>query len=186
MNATQDTHIDTARLRLDALAAADAATLFAYRGDDAVARYQGWRPAALEDAEAFIASQLAVPFATPGAWCQLAVRDRASGELLGDLGIHFPDSPEGAIEFGVSLRPDRQGRGYAHEAMRAALDLAFGEWGYRRSIGSVDPRNVASIALLRSLGFRQEAHHVESYFFRGEWVDDVIFALLAREWRQRG
>jgi len=49
-------------------------------------------------------------------------------------------------------------------------------------IGSVDPRNTASMALCRSLGLRQEAHHVESYRFRGEWVDDVIFALLAREW----
>jgi len=34
------------------------------------------------------------------------------------------------------------------------------------------------------LGMRQEAHHVESYLFRGEWVDDVVFALLAREWRK--
>jgi RimJ/RimL family protein N-acetyltransferase len=65
------------------------------------------------------------------------------------------------------------------------LDLAFGEWAYRRAVGSVDPRNVPSMALLRSLGFRQEAHHVESYFFRGEWVDDVIFAMLAREWSPR-
>jgi RimJ/RimL family protein N-acetyltransferase len=63
------------------------------------------------------------------------------------------------------------------------LDLAFGEWGYRRAVGSVDPRNVASMALLRSLGFRQEAHHVESCLIRGEWVDDVVFAMLAREWR---
>ncbi|HEY4294204.1 MAG TPA: GNAT family protein [Luteibacter sp.] len=61
------------------------------------------------------------------------------------------------------------------------LDLAFGTWGYRRALGSVDPRNVASMALLRSLGFRKEAHHVESCLVRGEWTDDVVFAMLARE-----
>jgi RimJ/RimL family protein N-acetyltransferase len=33
---------------------------------------------------------------------------------------------------------------------------------------------------------RQEAHFRESLLFRGEWVDDVVFALLAREWRDRG
>ncbi|HXO99141.1 MAG TPA: GNAT family protein [Luteibacter sp.] len=174
----------TPRLRLDRLAPADAPTLFAYRGDDAVARYQGWKPAGLSDAEAFIARQTEQSFAVPDSWFQLAVRERDSAALIGDLGIHFPADTDGPIEFGVSLRPERQGLGYAREAMSTMLGVAFGEWGYRRAVGSVDPRNVASIALLRSLGFRQEAHHVESYLFRGKWVDDVIFAILAREWPQ--
>ncbi|MET0937403.1 MAG: GNAT family protein [Luteibacter sp.] len=178
-----DRAIVTPRLTLNALVAADAPRLFAYRGDDAVARYQGWKPADIPAAEAFIGDQVSQPFGVADSWCQLAIREKATGELLGDLGVHFPGSTNDAIEFGVSLRPERQGQGYAREAMAAALTLAFGEWGYRRSVASVDPRNVASIALLRSLGFRQEAHHVESYFFRGEWVDDVIFAMLAREWR---
>jgi Acetyltransferases, including N-acetylases of ribosomal proteins len=186
MQAMQGRGIDTARLRLDRLEASDAPALFAYRGDDAVARYQGWKPASLAEAEAFINEQADVPFGTKDAWCQLAVRDRATGDLVGDLGVHFPASTSDAIEFGISLRPDAQGHGYAREVMAAMLDLAFGAWGYRRTVGSVDPRNVSSIALLRSLGFRQEAHHVESYFFRGEWVDDVIYAMLAREWRHPG
>jgi RimJ/RimL family protein N-acetyltransferase len=186
MQVSEQPRFDTARLRLDRLAPADAPALFAYRGDEVVARYQGWKPASVADADAFIAGQLAVPFGTPGAWCQLAVRDLASGELLGDLGVHFPESTDDAIEFGISLRPAAQGRGHAREAMAAMLGRAFGEWGYRRCVGSVDPRNTGSIALLRSLGFRQEAHHVESYFFRGEWVDDVIFAMLAREWGGAG
>ena len=38
---------------------------------------------------------------------------------------------------------------------------------------------------MRSLCLRQEAHFHESLRFRGEWVDDVIFAMLAREWRAR-
>lgn len=182
MDGTQDIAIVTARLRLDRLVEADAPLLFAYRGDEAVARYQGWKPSDLAAAQAFIADQASVAFGTADSWCQLAIRDKATGELLGDLGVHFPASTDEPIEFGASLRPERQGKGYAREAMVALLDLAFGEWSYRRAVGSVDPRNVSSLALLRSLGFRQEAHHVESYFFRGEWVDDVIFALLAREW----
>jgi len=182
MDAPQDT-FRTTRLHLDSLVSTDAETLFAYRGDDAVARYQGWRPKDLAEARRFIDEQQSTPFRRPDSWAQLAIRDRDTGELLGDLGVHFPASPDDAIEFGVSLRPDRQGKGYAREAMSAMLDASFSDWGYRRAVGSVDPRNVASIALLKSLGFRQEAHHVESYFFRGEWVDDMIFAMLAREWR---
>ena len=178
--------IATSRLRLDRLEPADASSLYAYRGDDAVARFQGWKPGELAEAEAFIARQDMQVFAEPDSWFQLAIREQGSGELVGDLGIHFPASHIDAIEFGVTLKPERQGRGYAREALGALLDLAFLSWGYRRAVGSVDPRNVASMALLRSLGFRQEAHHAESCLVRGEWTDDVVFALLAREWRAQG
>lgn len=174
--------IQSERLRMDRLVEADAPSLFAYRGDPEVARYQGWKPDSVAEAQAFIAQQRGLAFGMADSWCQLAIRDGATGELHGDVGVHFPATTDEAIEFGLSLRPSSQGRGFARETMAAMLDLAFLTWGYRRAVGSVDPRNVASVALLRSLGFRQEAHHVESYFFRGEWVDDMIFALLAREW----
>jgi len=175
--------IETPRLRLDPLRADDAAALFAYRGDDEVARYQGWKPADLDAAIDFIAAQSRLAFGTADTWCQLAIRDRTSGELLGDLGVHFPPARDDAIEFGLSLHPARQRKGFAREAVGALVDRAFREWGYRRVVASVDPRNAASIALCRTLGFRQEAHHVESCRLRGEWVDDAVFALLAREWR---
>jgi hypothetical protein len=45
--------------------------------------------------------------------------------------------------------------------------------------------NAASARLMGRLGMRQEAHHGESYLFRGEWADQLVFAILAREWRAR-
>jgi RimJ/RimL family protein N-acetyltransferase len=182
MELPMDAKIETERLVLSPLHASDAPALFDYRGDDEVAKYQGWKPASVDDAATFIEQQSHGTFGTPDSWCQLAIRSRETGELVGDFGVHFPASKHDPIEFGVSLKPAHQGKGYAREAMAAAIDLAFRSWGYRRLVGSVDPRNAASMALCRSLGLRQEAHHVESYRFRGVWVDDVIFALLAREW----
>lgn len=181
-----DGQITTERLVLGSLQHTDAGMLFAYRSDDTVARYQGWCPADIDEAAAFIERQRSQRFGEPDSWCQLAIRDRLDGQLLGDVGIHFPFETDQPIEFGISLRPAMQGRGYAREAIAGVLDHAFGRWGYRRVIASVDPRNGASVALLRALGFRKEAHHVESYLMRGEWVDDVVFALLAREWPQPG
>ena len=32
---------------------------------------------------------------------------------------------------------------------------------------------------------RQEGHFVQSLWFKGEWVDDVIFAILARDWNRK-
>lgn len=177
--------IETERLILDPLNAKDAATLFAYRSLPEVARYQGWRPSDESDASAFIDRQSELTFGMPDTWCQRAIRRKTTGEMIGDFGAHFPSTLSDPIEFGLSLKPAEQRKGYALEVMTAAIDQAFRDWGYRRIIGSVDPRNLASMALCRALGMRQEAHHVESYLFHGEWVDDVIFALLAREWPAR-
>lgn len=172
----------TARLRLDALRAEDAPILFAYRADPQVARFQGWRPADVADAADFIERQAGATLDPPNGWCQRAIRLRAADDLIGDLGIHLPTDPHGSVEFGISIAPSQRGRGYAVEALRAVLALVFDTLGRHRVHASVDPRNLASIALLRSLGLRQEAHHRQSLWLHGEWVDDVVFALLADEW----
>ena len=169
----------TARLRIDALRPDDAAALFALRGNPTVARYQGWRPADLAAARAFIDAQ---PQPPSHGWFQRAIRLREDGRLLGDLGVNLPEDARGSVEFGISLAPAAQGRGYAGEALRALFDHVLGQLGRHRVHASVDPRNLACLALLRSLGMRQEAHHRESLWLHGEWVDDVVFALLAREW----
>ena len=171
----------TARLHIDALRPTDAAGLFACRADPAVALYQGWRPADLAEASEFIDRQ---PTATtPVGWFQRAIRLREDGRLVGDLGVNLPGDVRESVEFGISLAPTGQGHGYAGEALRALFDQVFGPWGRHRVHASVDPRNLACLALLRAAGMRQEAHHRESLWLRGEWVDDMIFALLESEWQ---
>jgi RimJ/RimL family protein N-acetyltransferase len=49
----------------------------------------------------------------------------------------------------------------------------------------VDPRNEPSVALLKRVGMRQEAHFRESLWFKGEWVDDMVFGILGSEWKSR-
>ena len=169
----------TTRLRIDALRPADAEALFACRADPVVARYQGWYPADLAAARAFIDAQ---PQSPSHGWFQRAIRLREDGTLIGDLGLNLPEEAGDSVEFGVSITPMRQGRGYADEAVRAVFDHVFSKLGRHRIHASVDPRNLACMALLRALGMRQEAHHRESLCLRGEWVDDVIFAMLSRDW----
>jgi RimJ/RimL family protein N-acetyltransferase len=171
----------TLRLHLDGLRESDAARLFQYRSDPAVARYQGWCPGSHDEALDFIRSQQAM-LDIPGSWRQWAIRRSEEGDLVGDLGLHLPLEADGSYEFGITIAPAHQGRGYAREAAQALLDVLFRTRGAHRVHASIDPRNVASAALLRSLGMRQEAHFRESLKLRGEWVDDVIFAVLAREW----
>jgi RimJ/RimL family protein N-acetyltransferase len=175
--------VATARLRFDALRREDAAALFAYRADPAVSRYQGWRPGSVEEALRFIERQQAVAFDTPGSWFQFALRLGGSGELAGDLGLHFVDAD--TVEFGVTLAPAQQGRGLAAEALHAVLALVFGELGRHRAFASVDPRNLACVRLLERLGMRKEAHFRESWRDGEAWADDAVYAMLASEWHAR-
>jgi RimJ/RimL family protein N-acetyltransferase len=175
----------TPRLWLDALRADDASALLAYRADPAVARYQGWRPQQLDEVQAFIAEQAGVAWATPRSWCQRAVRLH-NGALVGDVGVHFIDEPADIVEIGVSIAPTHQGQGYAREALHAVLGELFERLGTHRVCASVDPRNRACIGLLRSLGLRPEAHLRESLRQEDGWADDLIFALLRREWPPAG
>jgi len=65
------------------------------------------------------------------------------------------------------------------------LRLGFDELGLHRIIGRCDARNTASARLMERLGMRQEAHFRENERFKGEWGDELIYAMLAREWTER-
>jgi putative hydrolase of HD superfamily len=100
------------------------------------------------------------------------------------MGIHVSAADPRQAEFGITLALASQGQGLASEALRALFDYLFSELNLHRVTGSVDPRNTASMALLARVGMRQEGLHLESFWSKGEWTDDAVFALLAREWRE--
>jgi hypothetical protein len=51
-----------------------------------------------------------------------------------------------------------------------------------RIIGRIDARNTGSSAVLEKLGMRREAHFVRNEIVKGEWTDEVVYAILADEW----
>jgi RimJ/RimL family protein N-acetyltransferase len=172
----------TDRLVIDALHRDDAEALFRYRSDPEVSRYQGWQPGSIDDAVRFIETCAAIEPDTPGTWFQRAIRLRATGTLIGDVGLHFVADAEATVELGISLGLPYQRQGLASEALHAVLSAVFGELRKHRAFGSIDPRNHASAKLLAAAGMRKEADFHESLRIGNAWVDDVIYAMLAREW----
>ena len=175
---TEEIRITTQRLLLRRLDMRDSKAFFQYRSLPEVGRFQSWRPCALSEIEEFIRQDAPVTPHTVGAWLQLAVC-LPDDSMIGDIGIHFSDADQ--IEIGYTLSPERQGNGYAREAVRGVVDYAFRVWKKHRITASVDPENVRSIRLLTSLGFRKEAHFIRSYRIGDSWYDDCIFAILADE-----
>jgi ribosomal-protein-alanine N-acetyltransferase len=81
--------------------------------------------------------------------------------VIGSAGFHSPPDSEGRVEIGYKVEPDYRRRGLATEVVRALFDWAAREHGVTRFRASVAPHNVASLAIIRRLGFRQTGAQVD-------------------------
>jgi RimJ/RimL family protein N-acetyltransferase len=176
---------ETARLRARPMVMGDLATFVAYRADPEIARFQSWSDFSLEDGRALLASLDGHRLGTPGEWYQLALEQHGGGGLVGDLASKVSGSEPREMEVGFTLAPAHQGKGFATEALRGLLDLAFGPLGMHRVVAVTDSLNAPAAALLERVGMRREAHFLENVFFKGAWGSEFLFAMLEREWRPR-
>jgi RimJ/RimL family protein N-acetyltransferase len=169
----------TARLRLRPVTAADVDDLHAYQSQPDVCRYLPYEPRTrAEVAEKVAHWSAALTLADAGDYWILALEH--AGSVIGDL--YFALKDDAGADIGWVLHPGHSGRGYMTEAAGALLELAFTELERHRVRAVLDPRNEASAALCRRLGMRHEAHFVEDLWFKGEWGDTAVYAILAREW----
>jgi aminoglycoside 6'-N-acetyltransferase len=176
----------TARLRLRRFCPGDLPAMVAYRSDPAVARLQSWTPDwSMADAEDFLRQDQATILGTRGTWTQLALEERATGTLVGDVALHFVEAQPDTVELGVTLARAHQGRGFATEALRAVIGWLFEHHGTHRVLAQADARNAAVRRLLERVGLRQEAELREADWWKDEWTTMCVYAVLAREWRAR-
>lgn len=173
--------IATERLLLRPHRPDDLDDLLAFHSDADVVRFVPWP---VRD-RAATAETLAVKLdqaelREPGQWLVLAVEQRETGRVIGEVLVKWASERQG--ELGFAFARDVHGQGYAVEAATAVLDLAFDGLGFHRVSSIVIQGNDASARLLGRLGFRQEARHVDGAHFKGVWANQLVFALLEDEW----
>ncbi|WP_329586445.1 GNAT family N-acetyltransferase [Kitasatospora sp. NBC_01250] len=173
--------IGTPRLRLRRFDAADAPALAAYRSDPEIARYQGWSAPVDPATAAELVRTFAEGDPDRAGWFQYAVELRATGELVGDLGVCLAENLRQA-ELGVTFAAGHQGHGYATEAVRAVLSDLFERRGLHRVSAECDARNLGSARLLERVGLRREGLRPGHTWIKGEWTDDLLFGLLGEDW----
>ncbi|WP_409073600.1 GNAT family N-acetyltransferase [Micromonospora chalcea] len=179
-----DLPLRTERLLLRAFTAADVTVLRDYRGRPEVTRYLYHEP--YDDGAARAAIERLVrrtALRAPGDVLNLAVTVADTGEFVGDVLLSWTSGEHRQGEIGYVAHPAHTGRGYVTEAARELLRIGFDGLGLHRIVGRLDARNTASARLLERLGMRREAHLRENEFVKGEWTDEVVYALLARQWR---
>ncbi|MGC9318508.1 MAG: GNAT family N-acetyltransferase [Armatimonadota bacterium] len=140
-----------------------------------------WGPNAPAETRDFIERKLAEQSEQHRRVYDLAVTDRASGELLGSVGLRL--NAEGTqAALGYCYARQAWGRGIATEAAREMLRFGFEKLGLHRIHATCDTDNVASARVLEKLGMRREGRFVEDVWQRGHWRDTFSYAILRREW----
>jgi RimJ/RimL family protein N-acetyltransferase len=178
-----DYPIETPRLLLRPFAAGDLDALFELRSRPDVTRYIYWEPASREEVGRELDRRIRLrTLEREGDHLHLAVAPRTGGPMIGDVMLAWLSEKHQQAEVGFVFHPDHHGQGFAREAATEMLRLGFGHYGLHRIIGRCDARNEASAGLMRRLGMRQEAHFVQNEIFKGEWGDELVFAMLASEW----
>jgi ribosomal-protein-alanine N-acetyltransferase len=104
-------------------------------------------------------------------------------ELVGRVQLSGISPPPFANAYlGYFVSECHNGRGYATDGVRLAVDAALGELALHRVQAAVIPRNLASIRVLEKAGFRKEGLALRYLQVAGVWEDHLLYAVTAEEW----
>ena len=150
--------LETERLRLRAQRLEDFPAVAAMWADERVTRHTTGRALAEEETWSRFLRGL-------GHWALLGfgywgVEEKSSGQYIGEMGfadLHRDIQPSvrGLPEMGWIFAPQVHGRGYATEAVRAALTWGKSHFHSMQPVCIISPGNVASILVAEKCGFRE-------------------------------
>ncbi|WP_171116517.1 MULTISPECIES: GNAT family protein [Streptomyces] len=112
----------------------------------------------------------------------LAVTDRDTGEVVGEVVLNEWDPHTRSCNFRTLIGPRGRGRGLGTEATRLIVGHGFEQLGLRRIHLEAYGDNHRALRVYRKVGFVVEGVRRESARRDGEWVDEVLMAVLDREW----
>lgn len=137
--------------------------------DDGVKQGMGsWGPQTEEEVLPWIEDAMKHNQAEPRGAHTSVIVERSSGMVVGFIGFGAPSEGKeqwGELDFGYSMRPEFQGRGYATEALRAVIEFCFTKLGVNSFFGETMPENLASARVMgkagmKVVGVRDDGHIV--------------------------
>ncbi|MER6914389.1 GNAT family protein [Streptomyces sp. NPDC000594] len=113
----------------------------------------------------------------------LAVVERATGAVVGEVVLNEWDEPNGACSFRICFVPGTFGRGLGTEATRLVLAHAFETLGLHRVSLEVYAFNPRARRVYEKAGFVAEGVLRGALLWEGERIDATVMSVLAPEWR---
>lgn len=174
--------LSTERLRLRALATADAPQLHLAYVDAQAMRFWDSLPSRdLADAEGRISRSLSWGSEWHAAWAVLGCAD---GLFIGMVNYHARQAWNRRLAVGWILVPGCERRGYMQEAMHALLAHCFDTLDTRRIEEEIEPANTRSARLAARLGFQREGLLRDRLNVAGESRSCWMYSLLRPEWKR--
>jgi len=151
-----------------------------WRREDQAARYMPFAPAdreALAKRLAGTSSDLVDRSVTEYRWMVLCC-----GSVIGTVAALSPSWTMGYVEISYHLEQQFHRRGIGKRAVAELVRLLFTQPDLHHVFATVSHDNLASRALLESLGFRHEGTLREHLRINGKCVDQCIYGVLRQEW----
>lgn len=116
----------------------------------------------------------------------LAVLERASGAVVGEVVLNEWDPENAACNFRILLGPNGRDRGLGTEATRLVCGHGFGTLGLHRIELEVFAFNPRAQRTYAKVGFLAEGVRRDALRFDHTWIDAVGMAVLAPDWERHG
>jgi ribosomal-protein-alanine N-acetyltransferase len=168
-------------VRLRDLTVEDFDDFFAIVGDDRVTSWMAFDSHTPESGRTMLDSILERSGREDRPDYMLAVTRLDDDHVIGFIRL-APGVHQGA-KLGYAIGADHWGRGYATDASRTILKFAFGDLGLHRVSAAIGPENLASVAVVKRLGFSYEGRLRDHVFTNNAWRDSLLYSLLADELR---
>jgi ribosomal-protein-alanine N-acetyltransferase len=111
---------------------------------------------------------------------------RARGELVGTINLLVVVRLSSQLAWvGYGIFNQHWRKGFGREGLEAVLAIAFRELRLHRVEAGIQPKNRASIALVRALGMRREGAPRRAVWIGRGWRDLVVYAATAEDWGVR-
>lgn len=145
--------LSTDRLILRPHRAQDLAACASMWGNTEVVRFIGGKPSTEQETWFRILRYPGMwEFMGYGFW---AIEEKGTGVFVGELGFQIVPPIGEVPEMGWLLMPDFHGRGYASEALRAAVEWGDAHLLSKRTVCIINPGNLPSIHLAGKFGFKK-------------------------------
>jgi [ribosomal protein S5]-alanine N-acetyltransferase len=161
----------------------DAPSLHALLTAEEVARFISPPPTTVAGFERFI--EWTHRERRAGRYVCFAVVPRGTNTAVGLIQVRALDSQFASAEWGFALGSAFWGTGLFVDGAQAVLDFACNALGVVRMEARVAVQNGRGHGALRKLGAIKEATMRHSFLRRGEYLDQVLWCILAEDWRLR-
>lgn len=162
-------YLETERLVLRNLKPTDGEVMYDYRNDIRCSRYQRGQTKDLPGINSLIERRSVDSIQNQENFL-LAVERKDTGEMIGEI-VVMPN--DGCFSLGYTFHYAHHRRGYAYEALSLLVDVLHERYPDMEFISFTEPENIASMALLRKLGYDDLGYEprVESQVF-GKWLKE--------------